>query len=310
MKALRDFLQVRSLQGLKVVVDPMHGAGAGYLSGVLSELGAQVVEIRGERNPLFDGVHPEPLDSTTKRLQQEMVAQQAHAGFILDGDADRIGARDETGEFLDSHRIFSLLLKHLVERRHERGKVMKTVSTTDMIGLLSERYGVPCETTPVGFKHVCNIMMRESGTLMGGEESGGIGFSRYLPERDGALCALLLAEALVMSKELRLSQHVSQLLREVGPHFFRRVDVGTPPGQAMAIVERMLKQPPKEIGSRTVAEVIRLDGIKLRFGDGMGWMMLRGSGTEPLLRLYVEANSVAAVDALVRDAQTYAKTFM
>lgn len=305
---LLSFVKIESLHGYSFVVDPMHGAGAGYLRLALEKLGATVHEIRGERNPLFGGVHPEPLDGTTQELRHTVVERQAHAGFILDGDADRIGARDENGDFVDSHRIFSMLLQHLVENRGEKGKVMKTVSTTDLIDALCKRYGLPLAVTPVGFKHICDIMLRPEPTLMGGEESGGIGFSSYLPERDGALCALLLAEMIAMKRGKGLAQFVDALMREHGPHCFRRLDLPTPPGKSVSTVDALRAKPPTDVQGRKVIAVDAQDGLKLRF-DG-GWLMWRGSGTEPLMRLYAEARTGAEAESLIAAGVEAAHTRM
>jgi phosphomannomutase len=271
-------------------------------------LGANVKEIRAERNPLFGGVHPEPLDRTTRQLHDQILNSQAHMGAILDGDADRIGARDEQGNFVDSHRIFALLLKHMVEHRHLTGKVVKAFSTTNMIDHLCKKFQLPLEIVPVGFKYVCDVMLKEKGTLMGGEESGGIGFTSYLPERDGSLCALLLAEMLASSPEKRLSEHVRQLMRDVGEHHYRRLDLPTPPGQSQAVLNAIRATLPTSVGKQKVVACNQLDGVKLMLENG--WLMFRGSGTEPLLRLYAEAGSVADVQMLLDEGARYAKSLM
>jgi phosphomannomutase len=307
LQGLLAYIKTPSLKGLRFVVDPMHGAGGGFLSRALQKLGAEVVEIRSERNPLFGGMHPEPLDATTKLLQETVVREHAHAGFILDGDADRIGARDEQGEFVDSHRIFSLLLKHLVEHRQGSGKVLKTISTTDMVDALCKAYKLPLQITPVGFKHICKIMIEEK-SLMGGEESGGIGFSDYLPERDGALCALLLAEMLAMSQQKSLKGHIEQLMQQVGSHYFKRLDLTTKIGRASMVIESLHRQPPTQLQGKKITHVDKMDGIKLRFEDS--WLMFRGSGTEPLLRLYAEAPSQRQADDLIQQAVEYANQLM
>lgn len=306
--ALLKFVDGLSLQGLKFVVDPMHGAGVNTLAGVLRQLGAEVIEIHGQMHPYFGGHHPEPLPQTTQELKAAVLAHKAAAGFALDGDADRIGGCDNQGEFLDSHRIFSLLLQHLVENRRWQGGVVKTVSTTDLIDKLCQQYQLPLTIVPVGFKNICKWMVEDKALLMGGEESGGIGICRYLPERDGALCALLLAELLANSRGKTLSVLIAELMQAQGAHYFQRLDYTTPPGQALPLLQRLQQSPPMQVDGHEVVEKIEIDGLKLRLSQG--WVMWRGSGTEPLLRIYAESRTPAQAKALIAAAKAIVESLL
>jgi len=282
--------------GGKVVVDPMHGAARGYARRFLERLGVPVVEIRGEENPSFGGVNPEPIRRNMDALVRAVLDEGAAAGFSTDGDADRVGAVDETGAFVDSHRIFALLLQHLRERRGWSGSVVKTFSTTRMIDVLAGRYGLRLHVTPIGFKHITEIMLREN-VLIGGEESGGIGVSRHIPDRDGILCTLLLAEVMAVTGK-PLSVIVSELLRDVGPHCYARADLELPPGRKEELMRELADDPPRSVGGLAVEGREDLDGFKFAL-EGGAWVLFRASGTEPLVRVYAEAASEDDVSALV-----------
>lgn len=295
LRRLVDFDAIRTA-GLGVVADPMHGAGRGYLQALLAEEGVSVTEIRGELNPSFGGVNPEPIISNLAALARAVQETGAALGVATDGDADRVGAVDERGNFVDSHRIFALLLQHLVTRRHWTGSVVKTFSTTRMIDTLAAAYGLTLHETPIGFKYVCEYMLAED-VLIGGEESGGIGVKNHLPERDGLLCALLLAEIIALSGE-SLYGLVEDLMRHVGRHEYGRVDVHFEPGHKEAVLGRLLTSPPQDLGGQRVVEQQDKDGLKFLMADG-SWLLIRPSGTEPLLRIYAEASSQAQVQQLL-----------
>ncbi len=308
LQSILALVKIESLHGLRIIVDAMHGSGYGILASALQQLGAEVREIRSEPDSNFGGVHPEPLEETTRPLQQAILESQAHLGFCLDGDADRLCARDDKGNFVDSHRIFSLLLQHLVENRQLKGKVVKTTTTTDMIDKLCEHYQLPLQVTPVGFKHICRIMIEDEGVLLGGEESGGIGFAAHLPERDSSLMALLLCELLATTKNFSLSQHIDHLMAKVGPHLFRRLDIPMSVDAAAHLVKKLAENPPKQMGSYRVKGVESGDGVKLRFD--LGWLMFRNSGTEPLLRLYAEAPTQQQLEIMVKAGSDYADALL
>jgi phosphomannomutase len=295
LERLLDYVGPIDLSSLHIVVDCMHGSGVNVLPAALEKLGAKVTLIRDQRDINFGGHNPEPLDRTTKELAASIKSENAHLGFCMDGDADRISARDDNGEFVDSHRFFALLLKHLVRNKMKRGLVVRTQTTSSMIDKLCIILGVDLKIVAVGFKHICNLML-EGGVLIGGEESGGIGISDYLPERDAALCALLLSESLVDSGELKLSKHIENLFNALGVHEFGRQDLHID-GDAKKLVENISADPPTEIGNFKVEQVDALDGIKFYFQSG--WLMMRPSGTEPLVRVYSESTSRSDVESIL-----------
>jgi phosphomannomutase len=285
--------------GIAAVVDPMYGAGSGFIPRLLNG----VDEIHNSENPAFGGVPPEPIGDNLQELAGLLKAGRYQVGLALDGDADRIGAIDETGEFFSSHCIYTVIMRHLIEHKGLRGGVVKTVSSTRMIDLLAEKYGLPLFETPIGFKHICELMM-EKDILMGGEESGGLGVKGHIPERDGILMALLLLEAMAVSGK-GLRQLLNETMDEIGHFYYRRVDRRIENDAKEELVIRLKEQPPLEIAGRTVVGTNFSDGFKFIFEDG-DWLLIRPSGTEPVLRLYSEAASVEQVDRLLRAASVIA----
>lgn len=299
LRRLVDF-GVFARKNITVVVDPMHGAARGYLKELLAQTPLKVVEIRGDYNPGFGGVNPEPIEKNLEALRKAVEDQGAAVGLATDGDADRVGAMDEKGNFVDSHRIFALLLRHLARTRGWDGAVVKTFSTTQMIDILAARLGKKLHITPIGFKHICRLML-EDDILIGGEESGGIGIKHHLPERDGILCSLLLLEIMALSGQT-LSTLVDDLLAEVGPHYYRRLDVEV--AEPVSLMAGLLNDPPAEIGGRRVEKQDGLDGQKFFLADG-SWILFRASGTEPVVRIYAEADSGAAAEELLAAGARY-----
>ncbi len=287
----------------RVVVDPMYGAGRGYLVRFLREMGCEVLEIRGDLNPGFGGIHPEPIERNLKALVDAVLVGRYDLGLATDGDADRIGAVDAEGAFVNPHRIFTLALQYLVEQRGWRGSVVKTVSTTQHIDRLCERYGLPLHETPVGFNYICDRIARED-VLIGGEESGGIAIRGHIPEGDGLLMGLLLLE-IVGTRGRPLAELVNGLMAELGPVHYGRDDRQTRPFDKAEMVARLLANAPQRIAGLPVSHIDNLDGVKYRFGDE-GWLLIRPSGTEPLLRVYAEARDPAAVPALLAAGATLA----
>ena len=280
---------------LRLVIDPMYGAAQGYLPALLEQHGIPHREVHGVRNPLFPGLNPEPIEPHVEELRRAVLEGGYDAGFALDGDADRVGAIDRTGELVDSHRIFSLLLEHLLEQRGLRGEVAKTFSTTKMVDRIAVRHGLKLHETPIGFKHICDLML-ERDILIGGEESGGIGVKGHLPERDGILVSLLLAE-LMAHQGKSLGELVAELHHRYGPRFYERLDLHLTPGQKERAVAALGKAP-GNIAGFPVTGVENLDGIKFLL-EPDAWVLVRVSGTEPLLRLYAEAPSPDAVAAIL-----------
>jgi len=269
----------------RFLIDPMHGAGRGLLRELFRRHAIEADEIRGERDPRFGGVNPEPIEPHIEALRQAMRQGDYNAGFAFDGDGDRIGAIDPDGTFVTPHQIFSILLWHLVEARKLTGDVVKSFSTTKMIDKIAEKYGRKIWETPVGFKYVCDRML-ESDVVLGGEESGGIATKLHLPERDAAVSALLLAEVMAWHGK-RLSELVTMLHREFGEHHYGRVDLMLRDGQKEKAIAHFCDAKFRRFLEWPIVRREDLDGVKV-YLDDIGWAMVRASGTEPVLRVYAE----------------------
>jgi phosphomannomutase len=296
----------------KFVVDSMYGAGRGVLTQVFAERNIQHVAIRQELNPLFPGINPEPIELNLAQLQEVVVKEKCHAGFATDGDADRIGAVAEDGSFVDAHKIFAVLLRWLLERKKWPGEVVRAFNTTRMIDRICTKYGRKLNECPIGFKYIADLMM-ERDILIGGEESGGIGYSRFLPERDGILNSLLLAN--VMAEEGKpLGQLVADLQKEYGAHFYGRRDLHIAEEVKQAAIRRAKSEQTKRLGNYAVLKKENLDGIKFfldapTHGNGAeAWILFRASGTEPLLRVYAEAASPELVEEILASGEKFVKT--
>jgi phosphomannomutase len=295
----------------KFAVDSMYGSGRGVLTGIFAERGVQCVAIRQELNPLFPGINPEPIEPHTRMLQDTVVREKCDAGLATDGDADRIGAAAEDGTFVDSHKIFCVLLRWMLERKKWPGEVVRAFNTTRMLDRISAKYGRKLHETSIGFKYVADLMM-EREILMGGEESGGIGYSRFLPERDGVLNCLLLAN--VMAEEGKpLGQLVADLQREFGPHYYGRRDLHIAEEMKQNAIQRARADGTQALGRYRVQKKEHLDGVKFFLdaptnGNGAeAWVLFRASGTEPLLRLYTEASSPELVSELLTTGENFVR---
>ncbi len=295
---LRGMVDLNAIKagGFKIVADPMHGSGSGYLTDILRGVGVEIEEIRRDRNPIFGGINPEPIAQNLLALKEAVLSSKADVGVAVDGDADRVGAMDADGNFVDSHRIFALVLRHLYEDKGLRGSVVKTVSTTTLIDKLCAKYGLPLRIVPIGFKNICEWMLKED-VLIGGEESGGIGVQGFIPERDGPLMSLLLLETMATRKK-RLEEQIAELMAEFGPHEYQRVDLHPEPSKMPAIIRSLQEDDPSEIAGLPVRGIDRMDGTKFLF-DNDAWLLLRPSGTEPAVRVYAEASSQAKVQELI-----------
>jgi alpha-D-glucose phosphate-specific phosphoglucomutase len=295
----------------KFAVDAMYGSGRGILSGIFQARGIRHVAIREELNPLFPGINPEPIEPHVALLQQTVVREKCDAGLATDGDADRIGAVAEDGSFVDSHKIFCVLLHWLLERKKWPGDVVRAFNTTRMLDRIAAKYGRKIYETKIGFKYIADLMM-EREILIGGEESGGIGYSRYLPERDGVLNCLLLAN--VMAEEGKpLGQLVADLQREFGSHYYGRRDLHIAEEIKQGAIQRAGAESTRKIGRYAVLKKENLDGVKFFLdaptnGNGAeAWILFRASGTEPLLRLYCEAASPELVAEILAGAELFAR---
>jgi len=281
---------------LKVVVDPMYGAGIGYFKTLLGNGAAELIEINSERNPLFSGIQPEPIAANLDKLSATVTRRKADVGVAIDGDADRLGIVDENGVFLTPLQVFALLALYLLEIRSERGPIVKTITTTNMLYRLGEIFGVPVHETPVGFKYVAPMMIAENA-LIGGEESGGYGFRGHMPERDGILAGLYFLDLMVKTGKSP-SQLIDYLYNKVGPHHFKRIDVEFPEDKRQAIIDRIEHNPPQSIEGVKVVNLDTRDGFRFTLADNT-WLLIRFSGTEPVLRLYTESDSPARVEKLL-----------
>jgi phosphomannomutase len=300
--------------GFKFAIDCMYGAGRNILSDIFKQRGIEHVQIRSEVNPLFPGINPEPIEPHVRMLQDTVVKEKCHAGFVTDGDADRIGAAAEDGSFVDSHKIYSVLLQWLLTRKDWPGDVVRAFNTTRMLDRIAARHGRKLIECGIGFKFICDLMMDEARQiLVGGEESGGIGIQRHLPERDGLLNSLLLAN--VMADEGKsLGQLVAALQREYGPHYYARRDLTVPNDVKEAAITRAVDSGTKALGRYRIQRKEDLDGIKffldtpIRDRGAEAWLLLRKSGTEPLMRIYSEASSPELVQELLEAAVAFVNT--
>jgi phosphomannomutase len=289
----------------RTIVDPMHGSGGLWVESFIKGGKLQVETIRANRDPLFGGVHPEPIDQNLGMLKKRVVETSALVGLATDGDADRVGAVDETGRTLTMHDVVPMLLLHLSRTRKMSGAVVVTVSQSVLTKRIANAFGLKIHETPIGFKYIADLMLKED-ILLGAEESGGIGVKGHIPERDGVLNSLLFLEAIVSAGKLP-SEMLRDLHREFGEFYFGRHDLHMPVSRGQALVTRLAENTPDSLAGETITDVQTLDGAKLIFGDE-SWMLFRQSGTEPMLRVYAEATSVEKMMSLLDAGADVAKT--
>jgi phosphomannomutase len=299
LEKLVDWKRLRD-SGFRFVSDPMHGSAAGLLPKLFRRNGITCDEIRGTRDPRFGGVHPEPIEPHIEPLRQAVLAGKFDAGLCADGDGDRIGAIDRDGSFINPHQIFALLVWHLAGTRNLPGDIAKTFSVTKLIDKLATKFGRKLHETPIGFKYVCELML-EQNILIGGEESGGIGTSLYIPERDATVSALFLAELMAWHGKSP-GELLAVLTAEFGEYHYGRVDLDLKPGQKEKAIAHFSDAKLTRILDLPVARLEDMDGIKIYLGEA-GWVMVRASGTENLLRVYCET-SRAETTRRVLDAVT------
>ena len=292
---------------VSILVDPMWGAGSGWISRLLAGGRIRVTELHQERNPYFGGVNPEPIRPNIDEALGLMAGGGYDLGLLLDGDADRAGAMDERGTFIHQLQVTGLLMYYLAEHRGWRDPVVVSVNNTSMAARLGEHYGIATHETPVGFKFIGPKMI-ETGAMMGAEESGGFGFGMHLPERDGVYADLLLLDLFLRERAAGrwpVSEAIARFHELAGPSWYRRVDVHVERGLYADTKRRLLvdlrDQPPTELGGLAVVRTVPLDtadGFKFWVGDG-SWLLIRASGTEPLVRVYTEATSESSREALL-----------
>jgi phosphomannomutase len=317
LQAIRSFADLDRIakSRMKFCIDSMYGAGGTILADIFSELGVEHVQIRANPDPLFPGINPEPIEPHIRALGEATAANHCHAGLCTDGDADRIGATDEHGDFVDPHKIYSVLLSWVLRRKGWPGAVTRAFNTTKMLDRIAKKYGRELIEHGIGFKFICDCML-EREIVMGGEESGGIGFQRHLPERDGLLSSLLLAN--VMAEEGKtLGELVADLQAEYGEHRYGRIDLHIPDEEKNAAIARArsLAAGDPVFAGMPVLRVETLDGVKFYLDNpeakkkpnaAESWLLLRASGTEPLLRIYTESCSKESVAKLLESARVFA----
>lgn len=307
LAALRELVDVDAIRdaNLKVVIDPLYGAGRIYLANLLRDMGVEVIEIDNDCDPTFDGLHPEPIPPWVDRGLTKVAEEKADALFINDGDADRIGAGDSEGNFVNPHRIITLITKHMHDRG-ESGRVVSTVTASALLERLCRKLGLEFVSTPVGFKWIYGEMSK-GGVMVGGEESGGIGLPEHVKERDGLLMALLLTEMMAQSGK-DLGTLVSEMLDDLGTLEFARRGLTVTDEQMDKFRETTIPTiKPFDINGRSVIGADRRDGVKLML-EGDAWVMMRPSGTEPLVRIYAEAENTDTVNQLLDWAEKVVKS--
>jgi len=299
---ISHFVDMKELgrQKLNIIVDPMYGAGIGYFKTALQNGNLKITEINAERNPSFPQIQPEPIAKNLTKLSRLVVEQKTDVGLATDGDADRIGIVDERGQFLTQHQVFALLCLYLLEVRGERGAMIRTVTSTMMISRLGKLFDVPVYETLVGFKYVAPLMM-EKNAVIGGEESGGYGFRGHVPERDAILAGLYFLDFMVKTGKTP-SQLLNYLYSKVGPHYYDRRDFHISAAKRQTILNRLSSSSPDTVAGSKVTKVDTIDGFRLFLGDE-SWLLIRFSGTEPLVRIYAEAESLERVRELLDEGK-------
>ena len=297
LRSLVDWDRIAK-SGLKVVVDSMHGSGGRILETLLRDTSCAVETMRGDLDPLFGGVNPEPMMPQLEPLAARVVQTKSHVGLATDGDADRLGVVDENGRFLNTLQVLPLLLLHTYRNKGWRGSVVRTFSQSQIVPRIAQKLGLVCHERPIGFKNIGELMLNEE-VLIVGEESGGVGLSRHLPERDGTFVNLLFLDLLATSGK-SCTQLIREMWDEFGEFHFDRRDLHVPIRTGQAVVETLRTRPPASFGPRAVNRVETLDGSKV-FLEGESWILFRQSGTEPLLRVYCEGPSAQAVQEILAE---------
>lgn len=293
LKSFFDTERICKSKIKKFLVDPLYGSGTGYFPKIL---GSMATEIHTAADTNFGGLNPEPIPPYANELMERVPAGKFACGLLTDGDADRTGAVDEHGNFITTHEIYCLLVRHAVENKKWTGKIIKSISTTMMLNKMAAKYGLPIETTPVGFKYI-SPAMKAPGVLVGGEESGGFGFPRHIPERDGLFSGLMMLELMAVTGKT-MGQLVSEIQKEYGPTRYRRIDFHLRADEIARARERMKTLDIRDACGHKVKKHETMDGHHFLFDDN-SWLLFRASGTEPLVRIYSEAPTVEQVDEMI-----------
>ncbi len=296
LKRLVDFKLIAASR-LRFAHDALFGVGAGCFETLLKNTTCRVTTLNGNHDPNFGGINPEPIEQNYGRSQAYLRRHPHDLCVVTDGDADRVGAMDGRGNPLSTHQVICLLLQHLITNRHGTGRVVKALTVTAMVDKICAAHGLPMIETGVGFKYICPEMLK-GGVLLGAEESGGIGFPGHIPERDGLAAGLFLLELLATEKK-SINQLLARLEKHFGPHRYGRIDTHFPLEKRAALMDFLKRNPPAKLLNSPLAEVKSFDGVKYVARDS-SWLMLRGSGTEPILRIYAEAQSDAGVRKLLK----------
>ncbi len=305
LKKLVDFKLIAKSK-LRFAHDALFGVGAGCFEQLLAKTTCKVTTLNGKHDVLFGGINPEPIEKNYGPSRKYLRAHPHDICLVTDGDADRVGAMDGRGNAISTHQVICLLLHHLFVNRKGRGRVVKALTTTSMLDKMCETYGLQLVETGVGFKYICAEMLK-GGVLLGAEESGGIGFPGHIPERDGIAAGLMLLELLATEK-VSVNKLLAKLEKQYGPHRYGRIDTHFPLEQRAALMEYLKTNPPGKLLRSPLADMKTFDGVKYIAHD-TSWLMLRGSGTEPVLRIYAEAGSEANVKSLLKSGVALTKRF-
>ncbi len=296
LKKLVDFPLIAKAK-LRFAHDALFGVGAGCFEQLLAGTTCRVTTINGQHDVLFGGINPEPIEKNYAKSQAYLKRHPHDVCLVTDGDADRVGGMDGRGKYLSTHQLICLLLHHLILNRQGRGRVVKALTTTAMVDKMCAAYGLELVETGVGFKYICAEMLK-GGVLLGAEESGGIGFPGHIPERDGIAAGLMLLELLATEK-ISVNRMLAKLEKQFGPHHYGRIDTHFPLEKRPSLMEFLKARPPAKLLHSPLADMKTFDGVKYVAADS-SWLMLRGSGTEPVLRIYAEAKTEAGVKQLLK----------
>lgn len=304
---IKKYVDLKKLKKakLKVLVDSMYGTGNNYIADLLKGGAVKVDTIHNTYNPGFGGINPEPIMPNLKELAEKTKKGKYDIGLATDGDADRLGVALPNGKLLTGHKVMTLLLLHLLEDRGMRGDIVQTLCGTALINKIGKKYGLKMHETPVGFKYICDIMLK-ADVLIGGEETGGVAFKNSIPERDGILSGLLILE-MMASRKKKILDILKAIDKEYGTYEYRRLDVKYPDDKKARLMELLKNDPPKEVLGKRVTDINKLDGYKLICEDG-SWLMLRLSGTEPILRVYSEAANEKRSLAILEEGKRIANS--
>jgi phosphomannomutase len=296
LKKLVDFKLIAKSK-LRFAHDALFGVGAGCFDTILAGTTCKVTTLNGAHDAFFGGINPEPIEANYAKSQAYLKKHPHDICLVTDGDADRVGGMDGHGKYLSTHQIICLLLHHFIMNRKQTGRVVKALTTTSMVDKMCAAYGLPLVETGVGFKYIC-VEILKGGVLLGAEESGGIGFPNHIPERDGIAAGLMLLELLATEK-ISVNKMLAKLEKQFGPHRYGRIDTHFPLEKRAALMEFLKSNPPAKLARSPLAEVKSFDGVKFVAADS-SWLMLRGSGTEPVLRIYAEAKTEADAKKLLK----------